>query len=56
MTSLNLLDLSDNDLSGDETLSGKLSALTNLEILVLGFCSLKELPNGYLNVLFIGVE
>ena len=57
MTSLQQLELSGNDLSRDERLSDKLSALTNLEILELRHCSLKEIPDGYVtdNVLFIGV-
>ena len=45
MTSLKQIDLSYNDLSGDERLSEKLSALANLEILVLRDCSLKEIPD-----------
>ena len=57
MTSLQQLELSVNDLSRYERLSDKLSALTNLEILDLRDCSLKEIPDGYVtdNVLFIGV-
>ena len=47
MTSLKQLDLSDNDLSEDERLSDKLSALTTLEILELSHCSLKEIPDRY---------
>ena len=47
MTSLKLLDLSDNDLGGDQRLSDILSALTNLEILGLRDCKLKEIPDGY---------
>ena len=47
MTSLKQLDLSDNDLSGDKELSDKLSALTNLEILKLGYCKLEEITDGY---------
>ena len=47
MTSLKQLDLSWNDLSGDKRLSDKLSKLTNLEILKLSDCSLKESPDGY---------
>ena len=50
MTSLKQLNLSGNYLSGDETLSDKLklSALTNLEILELRNCRLKELPDRYM--------
>ena len=47
MTSLRLLDLSGNDLSGDKRLSDKLSALTNLEILDLSDCWLEEIPDRY---------
>ena len=47
MTSLKRLDFSDNDLSGDERLSYKLSDLTNLEILGLSDCSLIEIPDRY---------
>ena len=47
MTSLKQLDLSYNDLSGDERLSDKLSELTNLDILYLCSCSLDEIPDGY---------
>ena len=46
MTSIKKLNLSDNDLSGDERLSDKLSELTNLEILKLRDCKLKELSDG----------
>ena len=49
MTSLKQLDLSDNDLSRDERLSDKLSALTNLEILYLSCCSLKKIPDRYVS-------
>ena len=45
MTSLKLLELSLNDLSRDKRLSDKLSALTNLKILKLYDCKLKELPD-----------
>ena len=57
MTSLRLLDLSGNDLSGDKRLSDKLSALTNMEILDLEICILEEIPDRYVsdNVLLIGV-
>ena len=57
MSSLKQLYFSNNNLSEDERLSDKLSALTNLEILDLRNCSLKEIPDGYVtdNVLFIGV-
>ena len=47
MTSLKELYLYDNDLSGDGRLSDKLSALTNLKILELSNCKLKELPDRY---------
>ena len=47
MTSLKLLDLTGNDLSGDKRLSDKLSEITNLEALKLRKCYLKELPDGY---------
>ena len=55
MTSLKQLDLYDNYLSGDERLSDKLSTLTNLEMLGVIHCSLKELPDGYVsdNVLLL---
>ena len=48
MTSLKELYLYDNDLSGDERLIDKLSALTHLEILDLSLCGLKKIPDGYL--------
>ena len=47
MRSLKQLDLSENDLSGDKRLSDKLSALTNLDILKLSSCKLKEIPDRY---------
>ena len=47
MISLKQLDLHGNDLSRDERLSDKLSALTNLEILRLFACKLKEIPHRY---------
>ena len=47
MTSLKQFYLYDNDLSRDDRLSDKLSALTNLEILNLQGCSLKDIPDGY---------
>ena len=55
MTSLKKLDLSRNDLSRDERLSDKLSTLTNLEILDLSDCELKEILDGYVsdNVLLL---
>ena len=46
-TSLKQLNLSQNYLKRDGRLSDKLSALTNLEILNLKNCGLKELPDGY---------
>ena len=49
MTSLQQLELSGNDLSRDERLSDKLSALTNLEILYLSCCSLEEIPDRYVS-------
>ena len=52
MISLKELYLSSNDLSDDEMLSDKLSALTNLEILNLSHCSLKEIPDGYVMCYF----
>ena len=47
MTSLKQLCLSKGDLSRDETLSDKLSALRNLETLELRDCKLEEIPYGY---------
>ena len=47
MRSLKQLDLSENDLSEDKRLSEKLSKLTNLEILKLSSCKLKEIPDRY---------
>ena len=47
MTSLKELDLHNNDLSEDKSLSGKLSELSNLEILTLGDCELEEIPDRY---------
>ena len=52
MTSLKQLDLSDNDLSRDERLSDKLSALTNLETLELSYCGLKKIPDRYVMCYF----
>ena len=47
MTSLKLLELCSNDLSGDATLLDRLSALTNLEMLHLIYCNLKKIPGRY---------
>ena len=49
MTSLKQLYLSYNDLSGDERLTDKLSALTNLEILKLSNCKLKVISDRYVS-------
>ena len=47
MASLKELDLSGNDLSGDQRLSEKLSELTNLAILDLSYCELEVIPDRY---------
>jgi Leucine-rich repeat (LRR) protein len=44
MTSLTDLDLYNNDLSRDDQLVQTLSALTNLELLYLGYCQLTKIP------------
>ena len=55
MKSLKKLDLSFNDLSRDKRLSDKLSKLTNLEILKLIDCRLKELPDRYVTDNFLAL-